>query len=136
MRGLLAALGLLAAPVAAAPFSHALFDQVLRQRVDAGGRVDYPGLKAARETLDAYVDRLAQCSPHSHPDRFSTAQHELAYWIDAYNAFVLRGVIDAYPVASVLLYLPPSEAAYLRQHRELKVVFAEYDWALNAQPAK
>ena len=86
---------------AAPPFVHELFDQVCRTHVDSVGRVDYGGLKAASSTLDAYVDSLAACSPHSHPDRFPTPDHELAYWINAYNAFVLQGVVAAYPVGSV-----------------------------------
>ena len=85
----------------AAPFSHHLFDQVLRTHVDSLGRVDYAALKAARTSLDAYLDSLAQYSPDRHPERFPSPDHELAYWINAYNAFVIRGVIDAYPVKSV-----------------------------------
>jgi hypothetical protein len=83
------------------PFSHELLDQVLQAHVDSAGMVDYPALKASRTALDAYVDSLGETSPRSHPGRFPTRQHELAYWINAYNAFVLRGVVDAYPVASV-----------------------------------
>jgi len=83
------------------PFSHALFDSILQARVDAAGRVDYAGLQAERARLDAYVDSLGRVSPRSAPRRFATRDHALAYWINAYNAFVLRGVIDAYPVSSV-----------------------------------
>jgi len=83
------------------PFSHVLLDQVLQARVDSAGMVDYPALKASRAMLDAYVDSLGKVSPRNHPQRFPTRHHELAYWINAYNAFVLRGVVDAYPVASV-----------------------------------
>ncbi|MFH1569146.1 MAG: DUF547 domain-containing protein [Gemmatimonadota bacterium] len=89
------------APAQAAPFSHDLLDEVLRAYVDSAGLVDYGGLKAARTPLDAYVDSLGHTSPGNVPERFPTRGHELAYWINAYNAFVLRGVIDAYPVASV-----------------------------------
>lgn len=98
---LLAALLLLALPAGAAPFSHALLDQVLRTYVDAEGRVDYPRLKASRAPLDAYADSLGFCSPHNHPGRFPSRAHELAYWINAYNALVLRGVIDGYPVSRI-----------------------------------
>lgn len=85
----------------ATPFDHRLFDQILSRYVDEVGCVDYSALQAARDSLDAYTDSLALVSPHSQPDRFPTPRHELAYWINAYNAFVLRGVLDAYPVDSV-----------------------------------
>jgi len=86
----------------ATPFSHRQFDQVLQQHVDSQGRVSYALLKKDRNGLDTYIDSLAATSPHNHPDRFPRRQHQLAYWINAYNAFVLRGVIDAYPVSSVM----------------------------------
>lgn len=84
------------------PFPHHLFDAVLQTYVDSSGLVNYSGLKANRNSLDAYVDSLGRVSPRSHPDRFPAPRHELAYWINAYNAFVLKGVIDAYPVVSVM----------------------------------
>ncbi len=84
------------------PFPHDLFDAVLQTYVDGSGRVDYTGLKSDRGPLDAYIDSLGRISPRSNPDRFPAPQHELAYWINAYNAFVLKGVIDAYPVVTVM----------------------------------
>jgi len=96
-----AVLAFSAAPSRAAPFSHGLLDQVLQTHVDSQGKVDYPALKESRAYLDAYIDSLGRVSPRSHPDRFPTPHHELAYWINAYNAFVIKGVIDAYPIASV-----------------------------------
>ena len=86
---------------AAPPFDHGPLDQVLQAYVDDQGLVRYAALAEDRTQLDAYVDSLGHYSPESHPTRFPTRQHELAYWINAYNAFVLRGVIDAYPIASV-----------------------------------
>lgn len=86
---------------AAAPFDHGPFDQVLQEYVNDQGFVRYAALAKDRAALDAYVDSLGHYSPASHPDRFPSRAHELAYWINAYNAFVLRGVIDAYPIASV-----------------------------------
>ncbi|MBI2503564.1 MAG: DUF547 domain-containing protein [Candidatus Latescibacteria bacterium] len=82
---------------------------------------------------------------------FSPPQHELAYWINAYNAFVLRGVIDGYPVSRVdelggsaaptlidylLLYLPATQADLLRQQPGMEIVFIQYDWTLNDRPVK
>ena len=82
-------------------FSHNLLDLTLRTWVDSSGGVNYAGLAASRDNLDSYVDSIGAVSPRSHATRFSTPGHELAYWINAYNAFVLSGVIDAYPVDSV-----------------------------------
>ena len=84
------------------PFSHELLNRVLVAFVDSSGGVDYAGLKEARRDLDLYLDSLASVDPRNHPGRFPTPQHALAYWLNAYNAFVLTGVIDSFPVASVM----------------------------------
>ena len=83
------------------PLDHSALDRVLAAYVDEGGRVDYTGLKSHPEDLDAYVGQIGRVSPVSHPGRFRTRADSLAYWINAYNAFVLKGVVDAYPVKSV-----------------------------------
>ncbi len=44
---------------------------------------------------------LSHVSPRSQPERFPTRAHEPAYWINAYNALVLKGVVDGYPVSRV-----------------------------------
>ena len=82
-------------------FDHSALDRVLKAYVDERGRVDYTGLKAHAGDLNGYVALLGQVSPASHPERFPGLPDRLAYWINAYNAFVLKGVIDAYPVKSV-----------------------------------
>ena len=83
------------------PFEHDLFDQVLHKYVNDDGLVNYAALSTDRDGLDAYVDSLALYSPPSTPGRFPTPAHGLAYWINAYNAFVIRGIVDKYPLASV-----------------------------------
>jgi hypothetical protein len=86
---------------AAELFSHQQLDQVLRRHVGMDSLVDYPALKSDRAGLDAYVEQIAQASPRSHPEQFPTRDHELAFWINAYNALALRVVIDHYPTGGV-----------------------------------
>ena len=86
---------------AADGFDHTVFDRVLRAYVSESGQVNYTALKANRSELDAYIGALGKISPPSHPELFPRREEKLAYWINAYNALVLRGVIDAYPVKSV-----------------------------------
>lgn len=85
----------------AAGFDHSAWDRVLKARVNAIGEVNYAGIKANRKDLDNYVQRLGQASPTNHAELFPTRADELAYWINAYNAFVTRGVVDGYPTRSV-----------------------------------
>ena len=78
-------------------FSHALFDQVLQKYVDSQGRVNYTGLKNNPGMLESYLDLLAVNAPGDK----ATFQTGLAFWINAYNALTIKGVLDHYPTTSV-----------------------------------
>jgi hypothetical protein len=82
-------------------FPHDLLDEVQQRFVDARGRVDYAGLQADPGSLDSYYRLLAHYSPDTHPQHFAGEDDRLAYWINAYNAAVLKAVVTYYPIASV-----------------------------------
>lgn len=86
---------------AAAPFGYADLSATLTRYVDDAGRVDYLGLRADRAGLDAFVARVARTSPASDPAAFPTAAERLAYYINAYNALALTGVLDRPGIRSV-----------------------------------
>jgi uncharacterized protein DUF547 len=71
---------------------HEPFDALLQRYVDEQGRVAYRDL-AVRDgaTLDAYLQSLATANP----DALSQPE-QIAFWLNAYNAHVLRGVLDGY----------------------------------------
>lgn len=83
-------------------FDHSHWDQVLKKFVTETGQVDYAALRADSVDLDAYVAQLAEASPFSHPGLFSSRDSQLAYWINAYNALVIKGVTEEWPIKSVL----------------------------------
>ena len=83
-------------------FSHERFNEVLEAFVDAHGLVDYADLQQNPEDLEAYYQLIAAYSPDSHPELFPTAEHKLAYWINAYNAGAIKIVTTYYPITSVL----------------------------------
>ena len=68
--------------------------RVLDAYVDERGRVDFAGLAAGSDDLRAYVDYIAAVSPRSTPDAFATADAELAYYLNSYNALAMYNVID------------------------------------------
>lgn len=82
-------------------FPHALLDEALEGRVDAQGHIDYRGLQADRGALDAFLAYVARVSPQSDPQLFPTRESRLAYYINAYNALAIRGVIDRPGLTSV-----------------------------------
>jgi hypothetical protein len=77
---------------------------LLTRYVDGQGGVDYtawqthPGDVAA---LDAFLAALAATSPESHPQRFAAPGATRAYYIHAYNAHVVKAVLELWPLASV-----------------------------------
>ena len=73
---------------------HQPFDQILDLQV-RDGLVYYRALKSERGRLDRYVASLDV--PAATYDRWSRDQ-QVAFWINAYNAFVLQAVIDHYPI--------------------------------------
>ena len=83
-------------PVDSPSFSYELFDQVLQEHVDEKGRVNYTKLKANPKKLEAYLDLLAFADPEE-----LSYNERLTFWINAYNAFVIKGVINHYPITSV-----------------------------------
>ena len=68
------------------------FDEILDANV-RDGFVYYRALKSERARLDGYIASLANV-------RLDTAspQEQVAFWLNGYNALVLRTVIDHYPI--------------------------------------
>lgn len=83
--------------VAAEPFSHADWTAVLAKHVDGRGRVSYEALAKDRALFDRYIAAIEKESPKSSPARFPTRDDQLAYYINAYNAYVFRGVLARGP---------------------------------------
>lgn len=85
-------------------FSHEAFESLLREFTDADGRVDYAGWHASTRSisrLHAYLAAVSAYSPDSAPRRFPSSNDELVYWIQAYNAYVIKAVLDHWPLDSV-----------------------------------
>jgi hypothetical protein len=78
--------------------SHAAWTEVLKTCVREGG-FDYAKLARDRTRFDVYLGTLRAVTPAeltswSAPQRF-------AFWINAYNAFCIQRVIEAYPLKSI-----------------------------------
>jgi Protein of unknown function, DUF547 len=69
------------------------FDQILDLYV-RNGDVYYRALKSDRGKLDGYLNLIAGASVDKAP-----REEQLAFWLNAYDALVLRTVVDHYPLA-------------------------------------
>jgi len=74
------------------------YRMVLARFVDDNGMVDYAGLKANSTNLDQFLDYLANLPPDSEP--LWSGPDRIAFWINTYNAFTLKAIIDHYPIQS------------------------------------
>ncbi len=73
---------------------HDPFDGVLDSHV-SGGRVDYSAV-AKDPRFQSYLEDLSRVKADGLPSR----QEKLAYWINAYNAFAIKGILDGYSPGS------------------------------------
>ena len=78
------------------PVDHAAWDLLLKHHV-ASGLVDYEGFRQDYAALERYLNNLHDVQP----SQLGSRRAELAFWINAYNASVVKGVLDHYPIASV-----------------------------------
>lgn len=88
----------MAAPMMESPVSHDALDSLLQKYVSATGKVNYKGLKADKQALYDYCTYLSE---NPVQDDWSRAA-QMAYWINAYNAFTLKLIVDNYPTKSIL----------------------------------
>lgn len=81
----------------ARPVPHVLWDTLVKQHVAENGDVDYKGFIADSVKLKKYLNLLES----AHPNKSWTRNEKMAYWINAYNAFTVKLIVDNYPVKSI-----------------------------------
>lgn len=74
------------------------FTELLQTYADSRGQVDYAAWKENEEDvqrLEGYLEHVAEADPESH-DR----DERLAFYLNAYNATVIRSILDHWPTDS------------------------------------
>ncbi len=79
-------------------FKYVDYARVLKKYVDANGMVNYKELKNDRGGLDAFVGSMAGLKRQNY-DKWKD-QDKIAFWLNAYNGFTLKAIIDNYPIKS------------------------------------
>jgi hypothetical protein len=75
---------------------HTAWNLLLKRHVVAS-LVDYEGFQQDRAEMERYLASLQDVQP----SQLSSREAQLAFWINAYNANVVKGVLDHHPIASV-----------------------------------
>jgi len=79
---------------------HSIWDGLLKKYVDANGYVDYASWQASaadKRKLDSYLHHLSTATPGKDASRDA----QLAFWINAYNALTVKGILREYPTMSI-----------------------------------
>jgi hypothetical protein len=79
---------------------HAVYDQLLQTYVNGDGMVNYAAWRGSdtdRKSLQNYLLRLSQASPSVK----ASGAGQLAFWINAYNATTIEGILQVYPTSSI-----------------------------------
>lgn len=77
---------------------HSVWDGLLKKYVDGKGMVNYKAWKESpgdSQALDQYLVQL------SHSSSKGTKEQQLAFWINAYNAVTVKGILREYPTSSI-----------------------------------
>ncbi len=79
---------------------HAAWNTLLETYVDAEGRVDYARWRRSANDVRALDNYLALLS-YADPKIRARREAQLAFWINAYNAVTIKGILREYPTSSI-----------------------------------
>jgi hypothetical protein len=94
---LLTAFVVFSAHAQSTPPSNKIWTSMLKRYVNEEGLVNYKGIIKDKTEFQKYLDMLTQNPPQ---ESWSKNDQE-AFWINAYNAFTVKLIIDHYPVKSI-----------------------------------
>jgi len=74
---------------------HSILSNLMKE-YNFDGNVNYKGL-TTDSRLTAYLEKLS----NANPQKLETKHAELAFWINVYNAFTIKAIVDNYPIESI-----------------------------------
>lgn len=72
------------------------YGYILKNYVDNSGLVNYKSLQKEQSRLDFFLYKLKRTNPESYKNWVE--EDKIAFWINAYNAFIIKIVLDNYPI--------------------------------------
>ena len=77
--------------------SHSSWDALLNRHVTSEGKVNYDGFKSDIAKLDAYLNLIG----NNEAKPGWTQAEKKAFWLNTYNAWTIKLVLERYPVNSI-----------------------------------
>ncbi|WP_230407005.1 DUF547 domain-containing protein [Pontibacter cellulosilyticus] len=98
---------------------HQLWTNLLQKHVNSAGFVDYGNFLKDNVELDSYLQALSAGIPDS---QNWTREEQLAYWINAYNAFTVKLILENYPLKSIKDLNSPISVPFLNSIWDKKFI--------------
>lgn len=77
--------------------SHSSFDALLKKHVSTTGTVNYKGFIADKAKLNTYTATVSK----EYPSSKWSEKERMVFWINVYNAYTIKAIVDHYPVKSI-----------------------------------
>ncbi len=100
---------------------HQPWSLLLQAYVNDEGRVNYQAWKASPEAIrdiDGYLAALSAANLSVS----ATKEQQLAYWINAYNAVTIKGILREYPTSSIRNHTPKLWGYHIWKNLKLQTV--------------
>jgi hypothetical protein len=107
---------------------HDGWQKLLERYVDDEGQVDYAGWKRTEADVtasDAYLGHLSRADTATPARRADT----LAFWINAYNALTIRGILREYPTRSIRDH---AKKEGYNIWKDLRLIVGDEEYSLDA----
>lgn len=75
-----------------------IFNDLLQKHVTEDGIVDYKSFKTDEPKLDTYLSYLTKTTPANS----WSENKQKAFWINAYNAYTIKLILENYPLKSIM----------------------------------
>ena len=76
---------------------HSLWDELTKAHVNQNGYPNYKGFIQDSSKFNTYLNQLTS----NHPKESWSSNERKAFWINAYNAFTVKLIVDNYPVETI-----------------------------------
>jgi len=99
---------------------HSTWNRLLQKHVDNDGQVAYQAWNASQNDRRALEDYLTQLSTAG-PGRATPKAATLAFWINAYNALTVHGILREFPTTSIRQHTSKLGGYNIWKHLQLYV---------------
>lgn len=91
------------------PIDNGLFTNLLQQHVSKDGFVNYKGFIKDSNQLNNYLVQLSK----NPPQKNWSNNDKIAFWINAYNAYTIKLIINHYPLKSIKDIGPANQVIFI-----------------------